>query len=78
MCLNERFALALRVCLFTHSVEYAELSSHNLGAPLCPTWEFSHEFLAPAYKNEVIPSLCPTSLRLFLDKNPEESQPEAL
>ena len=68
ICFNECFALTLRVCLFTHSVEYTELSSHNLGAPLFPTWEFSHEFLASAYKNEVIPSLCPTSLDLFLNK----------
>lgn len=49
--LNECFALALRVRLFTHSIEYAELSSHRLGAPLCPSWDFSHEFLASAYKN---------------------------
>lgn len=78
ICFNECFALALRVCLFTHSIEYAELSSHNLGAPPFPTWEFSHEFLASAYKNEAIPSLCPTGLNLFLNKNQEDSQPTAL
>lgn len=74
ICFSKCFALALRVCLFTHSTDYAELSSHDIGPPLLPTWEFSQEFLASASKNEAIPSLCPTSLNLFMNKNQENSQ----
>lgn len=74
ICFSKCFALALRVCLFTHSTDYTELSSHNIGPPPLPTWEFSQEFLASASKSEAIPSLCPTGLNSFMNKKQENSQ----